>query len=110
MEKLFVYGTLAPGRANHNVVENIPGQWEAATLRGKLLHEGWGSTLGFPGVIPSDEGDEVEGFVLSSNHLSEYWPMLDEFEGEGYNRVPVLVKSRNGEKIEAYVYVLNQVA
>ena len=110
MERLFVYGTLAPGRANHSLLEDIPGIWEAATLKGKLLDDGWGSKLGCPGIAPSDEGEEVEGYVLTSEYLSEHWAMLDKFEGNGYKRVPVLVKIENGEKIEAYVYALNHAA
>jgi len=110
MERLFVYGTLAPGRANHRVLESIPGIWEAAILKGKLLEEGWGSKLGCPGIVPSDEGEEVEGYVFTSDHLSGHWAMLDEYEGNGYKRVPVLVKIESGEKIEAYVYALNHAA
>jgi gamma-glutamylcyclotransferase (GGCT)/AIG2-like uncharacterized protein YtfP len=34
--------------------------------------------------------------------------MLDEYEGTGYKRVAVLVKTESGEKIEAYVYALNR--
>ena len=78
-------------------------------LKGKLLDEGWGYKLGCPGIVPSDEGEEVEGYVLSSEQLSEHWSMLDEFEGNGYKRVPVLVEIESGEKIESYVYALNHV-
>ena len=107
MERLFVYGTLAPGRRNHSVLEDIPGSWEKATLKGKLLNEGWGSEFGCPGIVPSDKGKEVEGFVFSSDHLPDHWLKLDEYEGTGYKRVPVLVKIESGERIEAYVYALN---
>jgi len=107
MERLFVYGTLAPGRPNHNVLQNIPGSWEKARLKGKLLDEGWGSEYGCPGIVPSDEGEDVEGFVFSSEYLSENWPMLDEYEGAGYKRELVLVATEGNEKIEAYVYALS---
>jgi gamma-glutamylcyclotransferase (GGCT)/AIG2-like uncharacterized protein YtfP len=110
MERLFVYGTLAPGRPNHGVLGSIPGNWEAASLKGNLLDEGWGTEFGCPGIMPSDEGEEVEVFVFSSDHLSEHWSMLDEYEGTGYKRVAVLVKTASGEEIEAYVYALNHVA
>ena len=108
MERLFVYGTLAPGRPNHKVLADIPGHWEAATLKGKLVHEGWGAELGCPGILPSDEGEAVEGFIFSSSQLSEHWSMLDDYEGPGYNRVAVVVKTAGGIKLDAYVYALNR--
>jgi gamma-glutamylcyclotransferase (GGCT)/AIG2-like uncharacterized protein YtfP len=108
MQRLFVYGTLAPGRANHKVLESIPGSWEAATLKGTLLQEGWGAAMGCPGIVPTENGDEVEGFVLSSAYLADYWPMLDELEGEGYERVAVKVKVNGTHELEAYVYALNR--
>jgi len=108
MQRLFIYGTLAPGQANHKVLENIPGSWEAATLRGTLLQEGWGIAMGCPGIVPSEDGDEVEGFVFSSAHLVDLWSRLDEFEGEGYERVSVTVRINGTHDVEAYVYALNR--
>ena len=110
MERLFIYGSLAPGRPNHDVLKDIPGSWEPASLKGKLLDKGWGATLGYPGIIPSDEGEEVQGFLFASEYLSEHWSMLDEYEGTGYKRITVQVKAESGEKIEAYVYALNPAA
>ena len=108
MQRLFVYGTLAPGRANHKVLKNIPGVWEAATLRGTLLQEGWGAAMGYPGIIPSEDGDEVEGFVFSSAHLADHWSRLDAFEGEGYERVSVTVRVNGTHDVEAFVYALKR--
>ena len=108
MQRLFIYGTLAPGRANHKVMEGISGTWEKATLRGVLLQDGWGAEMGFPGIIPSEDGEEVEGFVFSSESLEDHWSMLDEFEGEGYERVLVTVRVGGAQDIEAYVYALNR--
>ena len=109
LKRLFVYGTLAPGKENHHVLEEIPGNWESATLRGRLLDEGWGSKMGSPGIVPSEDGEEVKGYVFSSDRLSEHWSMLDQFEGDGYIRRPVEVTKQGGEKIQAYVYALNRV-
>ena len=107
MQRLFVYGTLAPGRVNHRVLESIPGSWETATLRGTLLQEGWGVAMGYPGIVPAEDGEEVEGFVFSSVYLADHWPRLDEFEGEGYQRVSVTVRVNGIHNVEAYVYALN---
>ncbi|MEL7475849.1 MAG: gamma-glutamylcyclotransferase family protein, partial [Cyanobacteria bacterium J06555_12] len=92
------------------MLEAIPGSWRAATLKGKLLAEGWGSELGCPGIIPSEDGDVIEGYVFSSNQLSEHWTMLDKFEGDGYRRVRVLVEVDGEEALEAFVYALNHAA
>ena len=109
MERLFVYGTLAPGQANHSVLASIPGTWETAVIRGKLLDKGWGSEMGCPGIVPSEEGEEVNGYVLASEHLSEHWEMLDKFEGTGYKRQLARVKIDSGDLVNAYVYALNHV-
>jgi gamma-glutamylcyclotransferase (GGCT)/AIG2-like uncharacterized protein YtfP len=49
-DRLFIYGTLAPGRPNEHVLADVPGTWERATVRGKLLDEGWGAEVGYPGI------------------------------------------------------------
>jgi len=108
MQRLFVYGTLAPGRANHKVLSSIPGSWEAATLKGTLLQEGWGAAMGCPGIIPTEDGDVVAGYVFSSEHLADHWPRLDALEGGEYERVSVTVRVGGTHDIEAYVYALNR--
>ena len=108
MQRLFVYGTLAPGRANHEVLKGIPGTWEPATLRGTLLPEGWGAAMGCPGIVLTADGDKVEGYVFSSAQLARHWPRLDAFEGEGYKRVSATVRVNGAHDVDAYVYVLNR--
>jgi len=89
-------------------MESIPGSWQAATLRGTLIEEGWGVAMDCPGVIPTEDGELVEGFVFSSAYLEDHWARLDEFEGEGYKRVSVTVQIKEAENVEAYVYALNR--
>lgn len=110
MERLFVYGTLAPGRANHGILEAISGAWAAATLRGTLFDEGWGARFGCPGIVPSDDGEEIQGYLFSSEELSDYWTMLDEFEGDAYERVVVSVRTEHGKVVEACVYALRRIS
>jgi len=107
-DRLFVYGTLAPGRPNEHVLAGVPGEWEPATVRGDLLEEGWGAAAGFPAIIVNEHGPEVHGFLFSSEHLSEHWQRLDDFEGAGYERALTTVTLREGEKAEAYIYVLRE--
>jgi gamma-glutamylcyclotransferase (GGCT)/AIG2-like uncharacterized protein YtfP len=105
--RLFVYGTLAPGRPNQHVLAGVPGEWEPASITGRLLHQGWGAGLGFPGIVLDEDGpDHVDGVLFSSDRLNEHWERLDEFEGEGYERVLTSVRLPGGRVEEAYVYVL----
>lgn len=102
--RLFVYGTLAPGRPNEHVLANIPGKWEPATVTGRLLQEGWGAAAGYPAVVLDEHGGEVPGFLFSSESLAGHWARLDEFEGEGYERVLTTVKVKDGAVVDAYIY------
>ncbi|USH05134.1 gamma-glutamylcyclotransferase [Grimontia kaedaensis] len=106
VSRLFVYGTLAPGRPNEHVLALVPGTWEPASVKGKLLQEGWGAEHGYPGITLEETSDNVEGFIFSSEALPSHWKRLDEFEGEGYQRVLTQAACENGKIVEAYVYAL----
>ena len=106
IQRLFVYGTLAPGRPNHHVLADLPGDWQPASLRGKLIHKGWGAALGSPGILPRADGGIVEGYVFTSPVLNDYWAYLDAFEGDGYVRQKVTVLVNGTEAVEACVYAL----
>jgi len=106
MEHLFVYGTLGPGRPNEYVLKSIGGEWESATVTGRLRNEGWGSEQGYPGLDLDNDGVDIDGFIFSSKNLSSQWSELDEFEGDGYERVLTNAKLRDGSIVEANVYRL----
>jgi len=106
IERLFVYGTLAPGRPNAHMLADIPGTWERTSVIGRLIPEGWGAAAGYPGIVLGEQSDEVAGWLFSSESLGEHWARLDEFEGEGYERVVTAVKLMDGATVEAYVYAL----
>ncbi len=106
IERLFVYGTLRPGRPNERVLLCVGGEWESATVRGRLYERGWGAALGYPGVVLAEDGGEVDGFIFSSSNLHRHWTRLDEFEGDGYMRVQTLAKTRQGGMVDVHVYVL----
>ncbi|MEO1209102.1 MAG: gamma-glutamylcyclotransferase family protein [Cyanobacteria bacterium J06638_20] len=105
--RLFVYGTLAPGRPNEYVLTDIPGDWEPATVTGTLLQKGWGAAVGYPGIVLDTHGEEIKGFLFSSEHLAEHWTRLDEFEGDGYERVLTTVKLEDKTTVDAYIYQLH---
>ena len=107
-QNLFVYGTLAPGRPNEHVLTTLGGSWQPATVKGHLKPEGWGAEMGYPGLVLDDCGEEVKGFIFSSDHLGEHWGALDDFEGGHYERVLTEVRCSDGSSTEAYVYVLRE--
>ncbi|MBK9216902.1 MAG: gamma-glutamylcyclotransferase [Chloracidobacterium sp.] len=108
-DRFFVYGTLAPGRPNGHILGDVPGTWEPATVRGSLIQEGWGAEVGYPGIVLSDDGDEVHGFIFTSADLSTHWDRLDEFEGDGYERVLVRATLADGSTVHAHIYIISGV-
>lgn len=107
-DRLFVYGTLAPGRPNAHILAGVSGQWTPATVRGVLYADGWGAALGYPGIVLADSADEVQGLVFSSPELPAHWARLDDFEGEGYVRVPVKARLSDGGLVDAFIYALSE--
>ena len=109
MQHLFVYGTLAPNRDNHSIMTPINnGSWQPATIRGQLMPDGgWGSALGFPAVIPDEQGDMVAGWVFSSDDLVNHWARLVVFVGVAFQRIEVTATLDSGEQIIAFVYALD---
>jgi len=104
--RLFVYGTLAPGRPNEHELAEVPGNWEPAIVKGTLLQEGWGAAVGYPGIVLDEHGGEVHGFIFSSKELSAHWARLDELEGDCYERVVASVELGDGTVVKAYIYAL----
>lgn len=100
--RLAVYGTLAPGESNEHVMAGIPGTWSTGVVRGTRLDDGW---QGYPGITLDDAMD-VDCKLFESEHLPEHWGMLDDFEGPGYDRVPVTVRV-DGADVEAFIYALS---
>lgn len=106
IERLFVYGSLGPGRPNEHVLAAIGGSWQVATVIGTLRDAGWGAAMGYPGIQLGGDGDEIAGFLFSSEKLSEHWAALDNFEGPEYARVLTTVRLKNGTNVPAFIYVL----
>ena len=106
MERLFIYGSLQPGGPNEHVLAEIGGDWEPAVVKGILLEEGWGASMGYPGLVIDERGNDVHGHVFASSNLSAKWTYLDQFEGEEYERTVASVNLLSGEQVQAHIYVL----
>lgn len=105
-QRLFVYGTLVPGGPNHHLLEGLGGCWAAGSVRGRLYPLGWGATMGYPAIVLDPKAEPVPGHVLTSPDLERHWRRLDEFEGEGYERVRADVELADGTVVEAYLYAV----
>lgn len=106
IHRLFVYGSLQPGGSNAHVLAAVDGQWEPAVIAGKLVDGGWGAKLGYLGLVLDEQGDSVDGYLLSSLELGDLWDQLDAFEGREYARVVASVRRPSGDTVDAFVYVL----
>lgn len=88
LTRLAIYGSLAPGCANHRVLDPIqPQSWSAATIRARIIpNAAYGQ---FPGAILDPDADPVPVHLLESRDLLNHWARLDEFEGPAYRRTVV---------------------
>jgi gamma-glutamylcyclotransferase (GGCT)/AIG2-like uncharacterized protein YtfP len=101
---LATYGTLAPGRPNHQQLDGLEGRWLEGQVYGTLVDEGWGASFGYPALILDPDGSAIDVQVFESGDLPAHWPRLDDFEGPGYQRVVTTVRTPAGE-IDASIYV-----
>lgn len=95
-----------PGEENAEILENIGGTWQVASVRGDLLPDGCEATEGYPVLTLNENGKKVNGFVFSSKDLHKHWSDIDEFEGQGYRRVKTPVELEGGKALEVNIYVL----
>jgi gamma-glutamylcyclotransferase (GGCT)/AIG2-like uncharacterized protein YtfP len=92
--RLAVYGSLAPGRANHSQLRDLLGEWHSGlSVTGELVRRGWGADLGYLALLWSATGPDVPVQLFVSEQLPLHWARLDEFEGPDYLRILVPVAS-----------------
>jgi gamma-glutamylcyclotransferase (GGCT)/AIG2-like uncharacterized protein YtfP len=89
--KLIVYGSLAPGEANHFLLAGLMGEWHRCLIRGHMGHY-----RGFKSFSYDHKGPEHPAWLLESPELPQVIPDLDNFEGEEYERIliPAQVEAR----------------
>jgi gamma-glutamylcyclotransferase (GGCT)/AIG2-like uncharacterized protein YtfP len=80
-QKLFTYGTLAPGKPNHRILSGLQGTWARCTTRGQLME-----VSGLPVFRWTPFGPRIEGELFVSPDLAQQWAQLDQFEGASYKR------------------------
>ena len=97
-ENLIVYGSLAPGEANHFLLASLIGEWHRCQIRGHLGHY-----RGFKSFRYDPEGPEHPAWLLMSPELPRVIADLDDFEGEEYERC--VIPARLGDRwVMAQVY------
>lgn len=70
------------------------------------MNAGWGTALGFPGLVLDASGPLVDVHLFESLDLPDHWLRLDEFEGPGYRRVVTQVRTAEGD-VSACIYVVS---
>ncbi|MEQ8839890.1 MAG: hypothetical protein RIB98_02840 [Acidimicrobiales bacterium] len=87
IERLALWGPLAPGGAEHWLVRSIAGEWSEATVSGWEYTIGFGPAAGQPGLTLDPDAPVISVAVLTSDRLDRHWRDLDAHLGSGYRRV-----------------------
>ena len=90
-ERLAVYGTLAPGRPNEQVLADVRGEWSKGWVEGDFVDHSWGASESYPAMRPREGGSRIDVDLFESAELPRLREQLDDFEGDGYERVPIPV-------------------
>ncbi len=105
--RLLTYGTLSPGGSNQHVLEPVNAVTHPARVIGQLRDLG-----PYKAFVPTDsdrlrDGSRVEAFLHESEALSDYWHVLDDFEGPSYRRilVPYEIQPDNHEPAYSVAYI-----
>ena len=106
VQRLAVYGSLAPGEPHHCQIADVPGTWRRGWVSGVLHEEGWGATEGYPGIRLEQGGSRVDVHVLESTELGCHWQRLDEFEGREYHRVEIEIHGLDALPARGWIYAL----
>jgi gamma-glutamylcyclotransferase (GGCT)/AIG2-like uncharacterized protein YtfP len=90
--------------ANHHQLDGLDGRWLKGHVNGILVDAGWGANLGYPALVLQADGPAIDVEVFESADLPDHWARLDDFEGDGYQRVVTTARTPTGE-LDASIYV-----
>ena len=68
----------------------------------------WGAEMGYPAIVLDNDGEDVSGFIFSSENLIRHWAELDKFEGDEYERIITKINLGDHNSVDAYIYVLKK--
>ncbi|MBU3003724.1 hypothetical protein [Paraglaciecola arctica] len=68
---LFIYGTLALGKPNEHLLQDLKGTWMNSSIKGVLVQSGWGPISAFQ-VLFDSKGDQVHGLIFCSEELEQH--------------------------------------
>jgi gamma-glutamylcyclotransferase (GGCT)/AIG2-like uncharacterized protein YtfP len=108
MDKLFVYGSLMPHQKNFFILKDIPGNWQKAFIFGFIKKIKLEKDFLYDAIILNSNKNKVNGYLLTSYALKNFWKKIDYFESENYCRLKTDVFILNRQKTQANLYVLKQ--
>ncbi len=104
--RLASYGTLAPGRSNHHIMDGMTGTWSEGFVRGFIRQVMWDEKNGYPALTPNPNGEKIPVHIFESRDLPDHWARLDAFETDEYARIILPIETESGV-IEASIYKSN---
>jgi hypothetical protein len=99
------------------VLAPLSGAWTGAQISGYLHDAGWGAEHGCPGARLADTGIDnitaeshptsvVDGVLVESEDLADFWHKLDDFEGTQYQAEITTARLVKGEYCRCVVYTV----
>jgi gamma-glutamylcyclotransferase (GGCT)/AIG2-like uncharacterized protein YtfP len=104
INRLIVYGSLAPGESNEHVLQPLKGTWSSGFIKGYKEILTTGEAIGYYAFTPDDNGPDIEVLIFESDELFGYWDVLDEFEGDDYKRILIEYEDPKGKKQMGHIY------
>lgn len=104
--RLAVYGSLAPGTANHHMLAGLDGAWSEARVHGIVHNAEWEAAGGYPAFEYDPAGPLSDVLVFEAADLPLHRPRLDAFEATaGYEPLVIDAVDADGRHYAVTIYV-----